>query len=78
MAAATEGSGDTFDRKVFDEMVLRKMFVIPSFDIHGGVEGLYDLGPPVCALKMRMKDGRRSLCPIGFCTDFGFCVFFYN
>lgn len=47
------GGGDTFNRKTFDEMVLRKMFVIPSFEIHGGVKGLFDLGPPACALKVR-------------------------
>ena len=40
-----------FNRKTFDDLVLRKMFVVPSFEIHGGVKGLYDLGPPACALK---------------------------
>ena len=43
---------DSFDRKAFDDLVLRKMFVIPSFEIHGGVKGLFDLGPPACALKV--------------------------
>lgn len=43
---------DTFNRKSFDDLVLRKMFVIPSFEIHGGVKGLFDLGPPACALKV--------------------------
>lgn len=50
---AATGGGDTFNRKTFDEMILRKMFVIPSFEIHGGVKGLFDLGPPACALKVR-------------------------
>jgi glycyl-tRNA synthetase (class II) len=27
------------------------MFVVPSFEIHGGVAGLYDYGPPGCAVK---------------------------
>lgn len=27
------------------------MFVVPSFEIHGGVKGLYDFGPPGCGLK---------------------------
>ena len=44
--------GDAFDKKVFDDLVIRKMFVIPSFEIHGGVKGLFDLGPPGCALKV--------------------------
>lgn len=43
-----------FNRKTFDELILRKMFVVPSFEIHGGVKGLFDLGPPACALKVRM------------------------
>ncbi len=47
------GEKDTFNRKVFDQLVLRKMFVVPSFEIHGGVKGLFDLGPPSCALKVR-------------------------
>ena len=40
-----------FNRKAFDEMLVRKFFVVPSFEIHGGVAGLFDLGPPACALK---------------------------
>jgi hypothetical protein len=43
-----------FNRKAFDDLVLRKMFVVPSFEIHGGVKGLFDLGPPSCALKVRV------------------------
>ena len=45
-----------FNRKVFDELTLRKMFIVPSFEIHGGVKGLFDLGPPACALKAAMVD----------------------
>jgi hypothetical protein len=46
------GGKDSFNRQAFDDLVLRKMFVIPSFEIHGGVKGLFDLGPPACALKV--------------------------
>ena len=42
-----------FNRKSFDDLVIRKMFVVPSFEIHGGVKGLFDLGPPATALKVR-------------------------
>jgi len=45
-----------FNRKSFDDLVLRKMFVVPSFEIHGGVKGLFDLGPPGCAVKVSVKD----------------------
>lgn len=48
-----EDGKDAFDKKSFDDMVIRKMFVIPSFEIHGGVKGMFDLGPPGCALKVR-------------------------
>jgi glycyl-tRNA synthetase len=43
---------NVFARKAFDDLILRKMFVVPSFEIHGGVKGLFDLGPPACALKV--------------------------
>lgn len=44
----------TFNRKSFDDLIIRKMFIVPSFEIHGGVKGLFDLGPPACALKVKM------------------------
>jgi glycyl-tRNA synthetase len=44
---------EVFNRRFFDDLILRKMFVVGAFEIHGGVKGLYDLGPPACALKVR-------------------------
>lgn len=52
LSSKLEASNPKFNRKAFDDTVLRKMFVVPSFEIHGGVKGLYDLGPPGCALKV--------------------------
>lgn len=43
-----------FNRKAFDELILRKMYVVPSFEIHNGPAGLFDYGPPACALKANM------------------------
>jgi hypothetical protein len=40
-----------FNRKSFDELLLRKMFVVPAFEIHNGPAGLFDYGPPCSALK---------------------------
>jgi glycyl-tRNA synthetase len=40
-----------FNRKAFDELILRKMYVVPSFEIHNGPAGLFDYGPPACTLK---------------------------
>ena len=45
--------GDSFSRKSFDDLMIRKMYIVPSFEIHGGVKGLFDLGPPATALKVR-------------------------
>ena len=42
---------DTFDRDAFDDLCIRRMFVLPSFEIYGGIAGLYDFGPTGCALK---------------------------
>jgi glycyl-tRNA synthetase len=50
-----KGSEPEFNRKSFDDLTIRKMFVVPSFEIHGGVKGLFDLGPPACSLKVRSK-----------------------
>ncbi len=32
----------------------QKFFFAPSFEIYGGVAGLYDLGPPGCAIKANL------------------------
>jgi glycyl-tRNA synthetase len=40
-----------FNRKAFDELILRKMYVVPSFEIHNGPSGLFDYGPIACVLK---------------------------
>jgi glycyl-tRNA synthetase len=45
---------DQFNRKGFDELILRKMYVVPSFEIHNGPAGLFDYGPVACGLKANM------------------------
>jgi len=52
--ASDKKSGNAFNRKNFDEMLVRKFFVVPSFEIHGGVAGLFDFGPPGAALKQNV------------------------
>jgi len=42
------------NRTAFEELIKRKMFVVPSFEIHGAVGGLFDLGPPACAVKANL------------------------
>jgi len=58
LAAATAKLEPTvaFPRKAFEDTIVRKMFVIPSFEIHGSVKGLFDLGPPACGLKANIID----------------------
>ena len=57
-AAKSMGSdiGETLDidRSALDMVLLRRMFVVPSFEIYGGVRGFYDFGPPGCALKANL------------------------
>ena len=59
LEAARKSEGDaapSLDRAAFDDTLIKKMFVVPSFEIHNGVAGLFDLGPPGCALKANLLD----------------------
>ncbi|KAF5741222.1 Glycyl-tRNA synthetase / glycine--tRNA ligase [Tripterygium wilfordii] len=56
LQAAVTGSGaDGMNREAFRQAVVntleRRLFYIPSFKIYRGVAGLYDYGPPGCAVK---------------------------
>jgi glycyl-tRNA synthetase len=53
---ATTLKGQPLDRAVLDSMLRRRMFYTPSFEIYGGVGGLYDYGPPGCALMANIVD----------------------
>jgi len=43
--------GPVFERELMDSVLVRRMVVVPSFEIHGGASGLFDFGPVGCALK---------------------------
>lgn len=58
--ATTTLKGQPFDRQVLDSMLRRRMFYTPSFEIYGGVAGLYDYGPPGCALQANIFDAWRK------------------
>lgn len=51
-----EESNDKFkvDKRALEDALSRRMFIVPSFEIHGGVSGLFDYGPPGSALKEEM------------------------
>ena len=55
LQAAISCSEGSLDREAFRQVVVntleRRLFYIPSFKIYRGVAGLYDYGPPGCAVK---------------------------
>lgn len=40
-----------FDSEGFNNLITRRFFITPSFEIYGGVAGLYDYGPSGCIMK---------------------------
>lgn len=46
----------TFNKVRLDELLKKRFFFAPSFHIYGGVAGLYDYGPPGCALQVNIID----------------------
>ncbi|KAL8349683.1 hypothetical protein RB598_005177 [Gaeumannomyces tritici] len=57
---ATTLKGEPLDRPALDTMLRRRMFYTPSYEIYGGVSGLYDYGPPGCALQANIIDAWRK------------------
>jgi glycyl-tRNA synthetase len=55
-STATTLKGQPLDRPILDALLRRRMFYTPSFEIYGGVGGLYDYGPPGCALQANIID----------------------
>eukprot|EP00922_Rhytidocystis_sp_ex-Travisia-forbesii_P071282 GHVS01106394.1.p1 GENE.GHVS01106394.1~~GHVS01106394.1.p1 ORF type:complete len:645 (-),score=88.21 GHVS01106394.1:2511-4445(-) len=42
-------------RSQLENLLRRRFFIAPSFEIYGGVSGLFDYGPPGCALKAEVE-----------------------
>lgn len=55
-STATTLKGQPLDKPTLDAMLRRRMFYTPSFEIYGGVGGLYDYGPPGCSLQANIID----------------------
>jgi glycyl-tRNA synthetase len=53
---ATTLKGEPLDKASLESLLRRRMFYTPSFEIYGGVAGLYDYGPPGCALQANIID----------------------
>lgn len=49
-----------FSRTKLEELLKKRFFYAPAFSIYGGVAGLYDYGPPGCALQSNMLNLWRS------------------
>eukprot|EP00002_Diphylleia_rotans_P020565 TRINITY_DN398_c0_g1_i2.p1 TRINITY_DN398_c0_g1~~TRINITY_DN398_c0_g1_i2.p1 ORF type:complete len:677 (-),score=166.86 TRINITY_DN398_c0_g1_i2:340-2370(-) len=52
--AASSSTASTFDRTGLENLLRRRCFVAPAFEIYGGVAGLYDYGPPGCSVKANL------------------------
>jgi glycyl-tRNA synthetase len=48
------------EQVLLEDLCKRRFFFTPSFSIYGGVAGLYDLGPPGCAMKANMESQWRQ------------------
>ena len=60
MGSTTTMKGQPFDRAQMESLMRRRLFYTPSFEIYGGVSGLYDYGPPGCALQANLIDAWRK------------------
>lgn len=56
MATSTTKTGQPLDRTSIDTVLRRRLFYTPSFEIYGSERGLYDYGPPGCALQANVVD----------------------
>eukprot|EP00730_Choanoeca_flexa_P018170 TRINITY_DN8819_c0_g1_i3.p1 TRINITY_DN8819_c0_g1~~TRINITY_DN8819_c0_g1_i3.p1 ORF type:complete len:713 (+),score=255.52 TRINITY_DN8819_c0_g1_i3:125-2140(+) len=58
--AIAQETGPVFDKAGFDDLMKRRFFYAPAFEIYGGVAGLYDYGPSGCAIKANLIDAWRK------------------
>lgn len=45
-----------FSRDLLEQVLKRRFFFAPAFELYGGVSGLYDYGPPGCAFQANVID----------------------
>lgn len=58
--ASVRPADQPFNREAIETVLKRRFFYGPAFDIYGGVSGLYDYGPPGCALQANIVDTWRK------------------
>lgn len=49
-----------FSREKLEQVLKRRFFYAPAFEIYGGVSGLFDYGPPGCAFQANVVDQWRK------------------
>ncbi|KAH0476597.1 MAG: hypothetical protein KVP17_001313 [Porospora cf. gigantea B] len=47
-------------RDALENLLKRRFFVAPGFEIYGGAQGLFDFGPPGCAVKSNLEKAWRE------------------
>lgn len=57
---STDKAAIPFSRDALEQVLKRRFFFAPAFEIYGGVSGLYDYGPPGCALQANVIDTWRK------------------
>ncbi len=67
MTSTTTREGDKFNRQLFEAVVKRRLFFTEAFEIYrlspnfkGDIRGLFDYGPPGCALQANIVDAWRK------------------
>ena len=60
MATTTTLTGQPLDRSTLDSLLRRRLFYTPSFEVYNGVSGLFDYGPPGCALQANIIETWRK------------------
>ena len=60
MASTTTLTGQPLDRPTLDSLLRRRLFYTPAFEVYNGVSGLYDYGPPGCALQANIIETWRK------------------
>lgn len=59
-SAAASRTTVPFSREQLEQVLKRRFFYAPAFEIYGGVSGLYDYGPPGCAFQANVVDTWRK------------------
>jgi len=61
MTTTTTLKGEPFNRDLLEQLMKRRLFYTPSFEIYQGMQGieskgLFDYGPPGCSLQANIVD----------------------